>query len=210
MSLTFLQLQASVMSDRFAEEQRGDVKNWINAGYWQTWAAEEWTFKYGTSTVSVTSGSTAVSGLPADFAVARSLQRGDGTIFEYLTPTEWQRGYYSPRAPYTNLPDSYTIINGQMFVGPASSETASDYLLVYEKEFTALVNDGDTPAIPSGADMALVFKASATGLKLQNDFTWQFHEQDYQEQLDAMRRSYLVNVRDRGGSYAADPLGYLG
>jgi hypothetical protein len=205
--MTFLQLQNAVMSDRFDEPQRGDVKTWLNSAYWQLWTLEEWTFRYRTTNVTVTVGSKNVTGAPSNLGVIRSFSRRDGELITPLTQTEYERLYYDQTQTWTGYPCHYTVINGSVLVGPASSETASDYLIVDERAYTSLANDGDTAAIPEGSELALVFKASATGLKLQNDYTWQFHEQDYQEQLDALRRGYLVDRRDQNASYAADPLG---
>lgn len=205
--MTFLQLQNAVMNDRFDESQRGDVQNWINAKYWEVWTLEEWTFRYGTDLVSVTTGSQTVGSLPADLENVRSLQRGDGESVDSMDPTDFQRTYNDPRAPWTGLPEAYTVINGVVSVGPASSETAADYLMVYEKEYTKLVADGDIPLLPAGSHEALlVFGPSSLGLKLQNDFTWQFFDQTYQSGLDVLRRGYLRDRRDSYQSYAADPI----
>lgn len=205
--MPFIDLQNATMNDRFDESQRGDVKNWLNSRYWQLWNEEEWAFRYATDLVTVTSGSQTVGSLPADFGDVRSFQRGDGTSLRSLDPVAFNRTYYDARATYTGLPEAYTVIDGAVFVGPASSETAADYQLVYEREYTKLVADGEIPAIPEGAELALVYGASAMGLQLQNDYTWQFQEELYQSELATMRRSYLRDRRDSNPQYAADPLG---
>jgi len=208
--MTFLELQDAVKSDRFAEEQRGDVRNWLNAAYWVIWIAEEWEFRYASKTVSVTAGSTLVTGLPTDFGNVRRFLRGDTGRIKYLDQVEYQDRFYSPRAPVTGPPSHYTVTNGVVTVGPASNETASDYLIVYEKEFTPLVNDDDQHALPPGSDFILVFAAAVIGLQIQNDFTWQFLEQSQSSWVASMRRNYLSNARDDDPSYAGDPLGFLG
>lgn len=205
--MNFLQLQTAVMGTRFDESQRGDVQTWINATYWRAWTLEEWIFRYATESVTVTAGSKNVTGLTADVAIVRSFQRGDGDDITALEPTDFQRLYNTPRAPYTGLPEAYTIINGSVFVGPASSETSTDYLIVYEKEYTALANDGDTPMLPAGChEDVLVFGAIARGLKTENDFTWQFFQQTADDGIDTLRRGYLTNQRDSNQSFAPDPL----
>ena len=195
---TFLDMQNAAMADRFDESQRGSVKNWLNSAYWQLWSVENWTFVQGVvSNASVTSGVQTLGGVPADLNTVRSLIRGDGTPIHQMPMLELQDRYYSPRSLQFGLPEQYADLNGVIYLGPIPNETSADYQLIYDKEFTALINDMDVPAIPVGAEMAIVFKASATGLKLQNDFTWQFHEQDYQEQLDALRRNYLEVATER-------------
>lgn len=208
---TFLELQTAVMGTRFDESQRGDVKTWLNATYWRAWTLEEWTFRYATTNVSVTTGSKTVTGLPSDLQNVRSLQRGDGESLTSLDVPDYQRLYNDPRATWSGLPTDYTVLDGVVLVGPASSETASDYLLVYEKEYTALVNDGDVPALPLGShEDVLVFGAIARGLKTENDFTWQFFQQTADDGIDVLRRGYLRDRRDTNQSYTADPLGWYG
>lgn len=205
--MNFLQLQAAVMGTRFDDSQRGDVKTWINATYWRAWTLEEWTFREATESVTVTAGSKTVTGLTADVAIVRSFQRGDGDDIMSLDPVDFQRLYNDPRAPWTGLPEAYTIINGVVSVGPASSETASDYLIVYEKEYTALSADGNTPLLPEGChEDVLVFGAIARGLKTENDFTWQFFQQTADEGIDTLRRGYLTNRRDTNQAFPPDPL----
>jgi hypothetical protein len=206
---TFLDLQAAVMSDRFDEDQRGDVKNWLNSAYWQLWSLENWTFVQAKlDNATVTAGVATLGGVPSDLNTVRSLIRGDGTPIHQTPVLELEDRYYDPRSPVTGLPERYAVLNGTILLGPIPNETASDYQLVYDREYTPLVNDTDVPAVPAGAEMALVFKASATGLKLQNDFTWQFHEQDYQEQLDALRRNYLEVATERRWQTPAYRPGY--
>ncbi len=207
--MDFVQLQDAVMSDRFDESQRGDVKNWINSAYWQIWVAEEWEFRYATKSVTVTSGSQTVTALPTDLGPTRSLSRSDGQKLVSLPLVEFERLYFNNDNPETGAPEAYTVLDGSMLVGPTSNVTATDYLLVYEREYTALSLDGDTPLTPQGADFALVFGAAQIGLKIQNDFTWQFFAQDFQAQLDALRRGYLADRRDSYPQFAADPIGYI-
>lgn len=206
--LSFLDLQNAVMSDRFDEEQRGDVKKWINFRYWWLWHLEEWTFRYGTDLVAVTSGSQAVSSMPADFLVALSLQRSDGSALDSMGPAAFQRAYYDATSGLPGTPESYTVIGNAIYVGPTSNETKTDYQLVYEREYTPLVDDDDVPALPTGAHFGLVHGGAAEGLKLQNDPTWQAFETDFNSVVQILRRGYLVSQRDRAGSYPADPLGW--
>lgn len=205
---TFLELQTDVMGDRFVESQRGDVMRWINSTYWRVWTMEEWTFRYATQNVTVTTGSKTVSSLPANLGPIRAFQRGDGTPLTFMEPADFDRAYNDPRVTYTTLPEAYTVINGVVSVGPASSETASDYLLEHEKEYTKLVNDEDVPLLPEGClSDILVAGPTALGQKEQNDFTWQFLFQTFQDGLDALRRGYLTSARDAFQSMPADPLG---
>lgn len=205
--LTFKEIQDAVKSDRFREAQRGDIKKWINFRYWWLWHLEEWTFRYATDDVTVTAGSDTVTGVAADFLVAHSLQRYDGTPLQYMGPAAFQRAYYDTTNTQSGTPEAYTVIDGTILVGPKSNETSTAYRLLYEREYTDLVNDNDVPALPNGAHFGLVHGGAAEGLKLQNDPTWQAFEQDFNSVITILRRGYLKDQRDRTGSYPADPLG---
>jgi hypothetical protein len=206
--LTFVQIQAAVMGTRFDESQRGDVKTWINDSYFQCWHAERWTFRKGTDLVTVTTGSSVVSGIATDVERVDSFLKSDGSALQYLDPRPFQSRYYNATSPLTGPPESYTIINGAISVGPVSNETKSDYLITYEKAYTALVNDGDVAMLPEGShEGILVFGAIATGCQTENDFTWQFFQQKYDRTVATLQGDYLVDQSDDDGAYPRDPIG---
>lgn len=208
-ALNFLQLQAAVMGDRFSEDQRGDVKLWINSSYWSVWTADDWAFRETTALVTVTAGSNQLTSFPTDFGESLALQRSDGTPLTYLSPRVFKARYYDATQTTTGTPEAYTVIAGVFSIGPVSNETKTDYLLTYQREYAALVNDGDVPLLPEGAFLdLLVFGAQARGLKLQNDFTWQFAEQSYMSAMENLRADYLTDEGDDDGSYPSDPVGW--
>lgn len=205
---TFLEIQTSVMGTRFAEAQRGDVKTWINAVYWQAWHEERWTFRNATETVTVTANSAAVTGMTADVLRVESLARSNGAGLQYLEPRRFYARYYDATNPPVGPPEAYTNVAGVLSVGPVSNETKTDYWLTYEKAYTKLVNDADVPLLPEGShEGILVFGATAFGLMTQNDFTWSFFDQKYQASLATLRADYLSDESDDDGSYPADPIG---
>jgi hypothetical protein len=209
--LTFLELQQAVMGDRFSEDQRGDVKSWINARYWGVWSMERWTFRFGIDLVTVTSGSEAVTGVAADVERVHSFLRSDGTPLQYVNQREFEARYYNDVTPLVGPPEAYTLRSGSVFVGPASNETKNDYELDYEKAYTALSADTDVTLLPEGADLSLlVFGAQSLGLKLQNDFTWQFAEQTFMDALETLRSDYLSDASDDDGGYPRDAIGFTG
>lgn len=204
--MNFKAIQDAVLSDRFQETQRGDCKNWINHRYAWLWGLEDWTFKSATAVVTVTAGSQAVTTLPTDISTVVALYRSNGDRLKYLMPVKFFELFYDTTNATTGTPYCFTIVNGQLFVGPTSNETAADYKLLYMREVTLLVNDGDTPGLPAGFHFALVHGGASEGLKLQNDFTWQFFEQDFQASIQAMSRAYLSDQDGDYQQYGADPL----
>lgn len=196
MSMTFKQLQdemITVPSARFKETQRASVKRWLNFAYAKLWNQSDWTFRLGTANVAVTAGSTAISNLPADFGIGMALYRADGSPINFLQARKYLSTYQGLAS--TGLPEDWTIIGANAFVGPISSETSAAYTLLYEKALTELVNDNDLPAIPSEYHYALIYGATTLGLVNENDFTWQFATAQWQEAIASMQQNYLDNQR---------------
>jgi hypothetical protein len=193
--MTFLQLQnelISVPAARFKETQRTSVTYWLNAALGEFWNADEWSFRNGTGNATVTAGSSALTGLPADFGTALGLYRADGVSVNYLRPRKFLEAYQA--STLTGLPTDYTLIGSSGLVGPVSSETAT-YQLLYEKALTQLSADADVPAIPAEYHYALVYGASVKGLVQEQDFTFQFAAGEWQKAIDSCRQNYLDDQR---------------
>lgn len=206
--MNFVQLQDAVKSDRFREAQRGDIQTWINARYWWLWSLEDWPFRYATDTITVTAGGQSVTSLPDDFGKALAVIATDDSLnagrLSYKTPGAFFEDWYLNDE--SGVPSFYTIVDGDLFVGPTPDSTAADYKLVYLREFTMLAADDDEPALPAGAHLALVFGGSATGLKLQNDPTWQAFEQDFNSAIQVLRAGYLHDAADLPARWPGDDL----
>lgn len=204
--MTFRQIVDAVLSDRFAESQRSDAKTWVNHRYWWLWSLEPWTFRFATADVTITAGSQTVTGVPTDFLMAHALITDDGTSLGALPDTRSFLESYYPSSDETGDPEAFTVVGGTLMVGPTPQASAT-YRLLYEREFTELVDDADVPALPAGSHFALVHGGAAEGLKLQNDPTWQSFEQDFQASLTVLRQGYLVSVKGAStqfGAYRAD------
>lgn len=189
--MTFKQLQDAVKADRFRESQRGDIMDWLNYRYAWLWDAAEWTFKRAKTTVTVTANSSTVSNLPADLGTVRKLRLSDGTRINYMDPDDFDDLYFGQTA--TDKPQYFTIVDGDLSVGPISSVTDTGCGLFYDKSITLMAADSDTPAFPAEMHFALVHGASAEGLKLQNDFTWQAFEQDWSAAIQTMKAKFLLD-----------------
>lgn len=194
--MDFKELQDAVLTDGFAESDRGSVKNWINTRLGQIWDMNEWTFTYGAENVTVTANSNLITALPDDFVIAIDVFRSTGEtlegIEEYRT---FARRYLGTANASAAIPEAYSVIGGQMFVGPTSSETDDSYLLIYEKAPTLLVNDTDVPAIPEQYHQTLVYGGKAEGFTSKVVLLADSFEALYQQGITAMTRKYLSAVR---------------
>lgn len=192
--MTFKEIQDAVLTRRFKETQRADAKTWINHRYWWIWALEDWTFTEGEALISTTAGSMTLSGLPTDIRTVRALLRQDGEPLKYLPWDDFYRTYYGTgTAP--SAPQHWTRVAGTYYVGPAADITSAAYKLVYRKEYTKLVADGDIPALPEGSHLALVHGGGAEGRKLESDPMYLAFDQDFNATVDILRVNYLVDQR---------------
>lgn len=131
--LTFKACQDAVL-ERFNESRRPDAKEWIRFVHAQIWGLEEWTFKQAASQVSVTAGSTILSGLPGNVGVVHLLLNSQGAPLTYRDWRDFERLHYGETSE--SVPYDFTIIgadrNVQIIVGPLSAETSSAYQLLHE------------------------------------------------------------------------------
>jgi hypothetical protein len=177
---------------RFNETQRAQVKLWLNDRLAELWGLEDWTFRKAATTVTVTGGSNIVTA-PSDLGIVLGLMRDDGTPIQYVTPETYFRAHLGQQNSTTT--DRFTVVNKQILLDPTPGTGSSSWELYYDKAVTPLVADGDIPAIPSEHHYILVHGATATGSVMVNDFTYQFAEQRWANELDSMRRNYLADQR---------------
>lgn len=204
--MTFLQLQEAVKSDRFPESQRGDIKRWLNFRYWWLWTLELWTFTEGEDFVTVTAGSMVVSGLPTDLRTPSVLFDDDGGRLKFLPRDQFNAAYYDSDDLSIGSPEHWTRVGSSIYVGPAADETSTVWKLLYDKEFTPLVEDDDVPTLPVGAHFGLVFGASAAGALLQTDpGSAASFEHDFGIVVEMLRAGYLRDQTGETEQWGADP-----
>lgn len=202
--MTFAEIQDEVITARFNAGQRASVKRWINYRYSWVWGHAEWPFKkVGPTSLTVTSGSQNVTE-PSDIARVIRLYTDLGEPVRELEPERFDLAY--SYHTYTARPTDYKVVNGQIVLGPTPDANYT-YKLAYEKALTELSADSDTPAFPSRYHYLLVMGAIATGLKLENDPTWQPLEQEFVEAVGAMSEDLLPPDRAGNTQYGRDYLG---
>lgn len=190
--MTFKEIVDATLSGGFSESQRSDAKRWVNFRYSWVWDIAEWSFTFGTATVTVTGGT--VTNMPADFAAARAVIASDGTQLVALTDyRDYADAYIGTSAPNVANPEAFTVLGNSILVGPTG--TSGTFTLVYEKTATPLVNDGDVPAIPAAYHLALVHGAKAEGFKLNAvPSLADSFDADFQAAITAMKAKYLSNT----------------
>lgn len=181
-------------------DQTGEAQLYINDAYEMVWTAADWQFRKVPVPVTVASGSQVVTNLPSDLGLINGFWRGalgTGDRLGFVLPDVFIDRWSDNNTAIVQAgpPYEYTVIGSQVLVGPASNEAATDYTLLHERRFTPL-GAGQTPALPIGTHMVVVYAAAATALVSENDFFFQFCDGRYQARMAAMQREYLVTTRD--------------
>lgn len=206
--MTFADLYNEVINLRFSgadSTRTTQTQRWVNHALARIWNADEWIFKYGTASVAVTSGSSTVSSIPADFGMAIGLWRADGYPVLYRPIRDFEDLYLSLTSD-TGAPQHFMVVDQAITVGPISNETSSTYTLAYEKRLTNLSADSDTPALPAQHHYLIVTGALSEGLRLMNDFTWEFQEQAFLQGIQDMRKEWLVDQRGEVTNWGRDQI----
>lgn len=200
--MNFLELQNFVLSDRFDETQRNDVKKWLNHRYGRIWAQEAWTFKYTIATIStaINDTSAAATGLQRIHSLWDSSVSPGYTGMDAIRPEDFYG--WATRSP--QIPAGYTVIGSTVYFDrPMSS--ARTFTAVGELAFDRLVDDADTPLLPEEFHETLGHGAISEGLRLEQDPTWQAAEEDFKAGIEDMKKAYLTSVRVYADVYPAWP-----
>ena len=203
-ALTYLQLQNAVLGRRFPNASRSDAKRWLATAYSDVWAAEDWTFKrVSRATLTFTAGDSTPA-MPADFGDAIELYDNYGTIIERLSQEEFEEEYADTLIlGTTGIVEAYTVVNRQIEVAPVPGDAS--YKLSYWRSVCHKESDGTTVTAgfmdedtdyPLWDDhhSILIPRAMVIGLIEINDPTWQPLQEEYERQLERMKRD-LAQVR---------------
>jgi hypothetical protein len=203
--VTFKQLQDEILALRFTgdESRRASAKSWINLSYTTIWDHDDWTFKHvHGSSLSVTTGDTTPT-MPSDFGNAEALYDANQDQMVYLDPIDWRDAFENTAA--TGPVDAYTVIDGQIYVGPVPS-AGQTLTLDYTRRVAhidgatglvaagLMVNDSDQPVWNAEFDYLLVLDASTYGGSLLGDLDVQSVQQKRDELLAAMRNAMVGSV----------------
>lgn len=202
MNLTYLQMQNQVIADGLAESDRTIIKFALNVRNEWLFDADEWVWRKAEAAVTFTNGSRVVGGAPADLRMVIAMFDGQGNQLEAVADNRLFLDQFNENIQQgSGSPSAFTVIGTTLVVGPNGDGTSG--LLLYERERTDLVNDGDTTGLPATYDMALVHGAKAEVFKLKKIPVWQEHEDEFAASVAALQRNYLTSVRGQVGQFGA-------
>ena len=200
--MTFGEIIDDVLLDTCEETQRDRAGRAVNLRYAHLWGLEDWTFRYALINPTVTGGSSALHALPDDFGVPIYLWNDlGGDPLPYLEIADFQLQYLPT---LTGTTEAWTVIDGAVLLGPTPSASAT-WTCYYRKRLTQLSDeDLDSPAIPDEYQMMLVHGARAEMLAAYNDPTAGDMEQQWQADIEAMRREYLTDAEGQPDQWPSD------
>jgi hypothetical protein len=212
--VTRAELRASVTRQAFDGNDAAEINRWLNQADAALWISEEWKWRYGTTHVTVTADSAAVTVVPDDFDIPLGMWRNTGERLTYLPPEDFFDVFWEANTTETGTPWAYTITNEALEVGPAAAETSVNYLLYYQSAYGHMDDgtdfsvgpmdaDDDTPVFPEELHYILVYWARMIGKALRADPTAKLEEALRDEALEAMRKNWLVDKRGQYEQWGA-------
>ena len=213
--MQFIDMVNEIIQFRFNQTQEIYVKRWLNLREQQVWAATEWPWKKLVDvTLTIDEGDDALD-LPVAVRRVANVYDESGSALSWVPPDEFasrnrgqtERGH----------PSEYTLSSNQIILAPAASGPFSfsidyergifHYDITGTKTNGAMSVDGDYPAWDEAWHWILVPGAMATGLKMENDPTWEPLEQEFVTGLDAMKEDLLPPSHASTLQYGRDTYG---
>lgn len=213
--MTYKQLQDECVLYRFGEGRRNSVKAWLNRRMQAVWGESEWPFKRINRAPVTTFNGKIV--MPTGFRRAISVEDANGGILSFRDPELFRTDVpINSEGSTSDISSEYTVWGGQILTDAILGDGLTFYLsylrrvCVFDADGVIreglLTLDGDSPLWDPEFHYMLVLGATATGLKLENDFTWQALEDEFQQVLTEMKDDLLPPDTVGTTQYGADDL----
>jgi hypothetical protein len=201
-AMTFGDILDAVCKDGIDVGKRGDAQKWVINRHAMLWGAAPWTFKQKTGTITFTAD-TQQAAIPDDVHAVYSIYDSQGLPLRgERDPRRFFDDYNTLLLPASGSPETYTIVDGAVLVGPIGDGSSGQ--IVYQMEKPILSADTDVTGLPDGFDLALVYGARATGYALNNiQALAGEYEQMFNAQVAALANDWLDVVLETGGQSGA-------
>lgn len=189
--MDFLEIQNSVLTDRFSEEKRDAVKQAINSRYGRLWLTAGWSFRFAMDDVVVPSGANSFDkgAFHTPIEIYDSTQTGYWKRVNSVIPQD----FLPYRQNYSAYPIEFTVIGDTVFLDRNAPGDVT--LQVYgELAWVPLINAADVPLLPLEFHYMLVVGAASDQLKLENDPSYKPLEDTWEKMLEDMKKGYLGNT----------------
>ena len=217
--MTFKELQDECIRTRFKEGQRTSIRSWINLRYHVLWGLADWPWKrVGPADFAITAADTTPT-MPSDFDRPLLMYDDQGEQVQWLEPDEFDATYLARELQgQSGKPSGFKWVAGTITIGPIPDSNYT-YKLVYERGMSYLASggaettgsltaDNDQPIWDTQYHYVLVPGAIATGLRLENDPTYEQMEEEFQTIIQSMRDHYLPVVATYGNQQFGRDTGF--
>jgi hypothetical protein len=198
--MTFGQILDDVLGnpDRFESDLRSRAGRAVNIRYAHLWGLEDWTFRFAYSEM-IASGNI-LSPAAADFGTPLYLWGPDGAQLLYLDQEEFAVNY---DASGLGAAEAWTVIAGEIRLGPTPN-IDGDYRCYYRRRLSQLVDESEYPMIPPEYHLTLVHGGRAELLAVSDDPTYGHMEAQFQQDIEAMKREYLIDALGQPARWPTD------
>ena len=214
--MTFSEIYNAVVEARFKSSQTMAVKRWVNMREAQVWSAAEWPWKLVGPTTLAVDASDNTPTVPTDTYQPLAVYDDRGERLEYFTQSDFDDVYIPGQInSTTGRPRSFKWNDRVLTLGD-TPDTSYTFQMTYIRKlchYTSLAvltsgpmsADTDYPVYDNEWHQMLVVGAIATGLKIENDPTWEPLEMEFSTTLATMIEHYLPAVAVAGNmQYGAD------
>lgn len=214
--MTFAEMQAAVLDQRFGASRADAIKRKINVSIAGIWAADDFAFKRRPAvSIAVTPYNTdGLYTVTCTEVIEEILGCYDenGDPLTFLDPDKFEDAY--EYGTDEGSPEAFTVYgtdgNLQIRFGPAP-DVAKSFRLPYAAGPPTLTADSDDLADfgwPSRHHEIVVVDARISLLRDENDGTWRELEPERTRLLNAMKDALLTESGGETREYGADRLGY--
>jgi hypothetical protein len=204
-AMTYAGIYNAVLGRRFpASTQTTNAKRWVDTAYQDVWSADDWTFKrMPYQALAVVAGNNQPT-MPADFGREIDLYDNFGTQLVQMDQSRFERMYLGTLVPggqgQFGTPSAYMVANRQIYLSqpPVAS---TNYYLSYQRRMAHKNSGGTVVSGPMSADTdvplwddhhaILITRATVIGLIEINDPSWKQQQDEYERQLDRMKKDYV-------------------
>jgi hypothetical protein len=198
--MTFGQILDDVLDNplRFEADLRPRAARAVNMRYAHVWALEDWTFRFATCKLDAPVGGGPLAPEVGDFGTPVYLWDSTGNQLAYLDEDEFVNNYQGQ----TGTPEAWTVMANSIYLGPAAS--SGSFTCYYRRRLSQMVGEDEYPMLPPEFHLMLVHGGRAELLSVSDDPMTAMMEDQFQRDIEAMKREYLIDTLGQPSMWPSD------
>ena len=184
---------------RFEADLRARAGRSVNLRYAHVWGLEDWTFRFATTTLDVPIGGGPLAPQAGDFGTPVYLWDANGGQLVYLNEDEFVNNYGQSAA---GSAEAWTVMSGDIYLGPAPA--SGTFTCYYRRRLSQMVDESEYPMLPPEFHLMLVHGGRAELLSVSDDPMTTLMEQQWERDIEAMKREYLIDAIGQPAMWPTD------